>query len=51
MKCWDNKPSIKDRMKDLNISDYKALEIYYRQQQKKIWRQITPNKKAIYWAN
>ena len=38
-------------MKLLNISDYKALEVYYRQQQKKIWREITRNKKAVYWAN
>ena len=51
MKCWDKKPEIKTRMAELNITDYKALEIYYRQQQKKIWRQISPTKKAIYWAN
>lgn len=38
-------------MKTLNISDYKSLQIYYRQQQKKIWRQISSSKKAIYWAN
>ena len=38
-------------MSELNISDYKNLEIYFRQQQKKIWRQISSNKKAIYWAN
>lgn len=51
MKCWDERPEIKERMKALNISDYKTLEIYYRQQQKKLWRQINPTKKAIYWAN
>lgn len=38
-------------MASMNISDYKALEVYYRQQQKKIWREITKTKKAIYWAN
>lgn len=38
-------------MAAMNISDYKALEVYYRQQQKKIWREITKTKKAIYWAN
>jgi hypothetical protein len=38
-------------MAALNISDYRSLEIYYRQQQKKLWRQITPSKKVIYWAN
>lgn len=35
----------------MNITDYKALEVYYRQQQKKIWREISKSKKAIYWAN
>jgi hypothetical protein len=38
-------------MKAMNISDYKGLEVYYRQEQKKLWRKITPTKKAIYWAN
>ena len=51
MPCWDNRPEIAARMNQMNISDYKSLEIYYRQQQKKIWRQISPTKKAIYWAN
>lgn len=35
----------------MNITDYKALEVYYRQQQKKIWREISKSKKAIYWTN
>lgn len=34
-----------------NISNYKELSTYYRKQQKTLWRQITPTKKAIYWAN
>ena len=33
------------------MSSYKDLEVYYRQRQKKIWRNITSSKKAIYWAN
>jgi hypothetical protein len=33
------------------IPDYKALSVYYREQQKKLWRTISPKKKVIYWAN
>lgn len=51
MSCWDSRPEIKTRMQQLNISDYKTLEVYYRQQQKKLWREITKTKKAIYWTN
>jgi len=38
-------------MKKNNISDAKALSIYFRQKQKKLWRTISPKKKVIYWAN
>jgi len=34
-----------------NISTYLQLSNYYRKEQKKIWRNITAFKKAIYWAN
>lgn len=34
-----------------NITSYEQLSIYYRKNQKKLWRNITPFKKAIYWAN
>lgn len=48
--CWDRKPSIKDWMKNHNISSYTDLQNYYRIEQKKIWRNMT-KKTAIYWAN
>jgi len=32
------------------MTTYKELEIFYRQKQKKIWRNFT-TKKSIYWAN
>ena len=38
-------------MEEHGILTYKKLETYYRERQKKIWREITPKKKAIYWAN
>lgn len=49
--CFGQKPSIKEWMDSHNISSYKQLEIYYRQRQKALWRNITTHKKAIYWAN
>lgn len=49
--CWDLKPSIKQWMLENGVSSYKDLEIGYRRRQKQLWRKITPNKKAIYWAN
>jgi hexosaminidase len=49
--CWDLKPSIKQWMLENGISSYKELEIGYRKRQKQLWRKISPNKKAIYWAN
>lgn len=49
--CWNQRSHIKDFMKEKNISTYKDLTIWYRQQQKKIWRNLTSNKKVIYWAN
>ena len=50
-KCFDQRPSIKEWMTAHNLEDYTDLEVYYRQRQKKIWRNITGHKKAIYWAN
>lgn len=39
-------------MRAQNILTYKQLQVYYRQQEKKLWRtQISDTKKAIYWAN
>lgn len=38
-------------MKANNIKDPKALSIYFRQEQKKLWRKISTQKKVIYWAN
>jgi len=49
--CWNKRPSIKEWMKQRNIPTYKDLTIWYRQQQKKVWRNLTANKKVIYWAN
>lgn len=49
--CWNIKPSIKVWMDQNNIASYKDLQIYYRRRQKDLWRDITPSKKAIYWAN
>lgn len=49
--CYDRKPSIKEWMSANNISTYHDLSIYYRKKQKSIWRNITANKKAIYWTN
>ena len=49
--CWGNRQNIVDWMKANNIADFKALSIYFRQKQKKLWRTISPTKKVIYWAN
>lgn len=49
--CWSQRQNITDWMNANNISSYKNLSIYYRQQQKQAWRTISPNKKVIYWAN
>ncbi len=49
--CWDRKPSIKEWMKEKNISTYKDLSIDYHKKQKAIWRNISSTKKVIYWAN
>jgi hexosaminidase len=49
--CWSQRQSITDWMQANGIDDYKALSVYYREQQKKLWRAISPNKKVIYWAN
>ena len=38
-------------MDENNIPTYQQLSIYYRKRQKSLWRNITPFKKAIYWAN
>ena len=38
-------------MKDNNIASFKDLTIYFRQQQKKLWRSINNKRKVIYWAN
>ena len=38
-------------MDEKGIKSYKELEIFYREKQKSIWREITTTKKAIYWAN
>lgn len=50
--CWDQRPSIKQWMNEHNISTYDDLQVYYRQRQKKIWREkISKTKIATYWAN
>lgn len=49
--CYNKKPEIKQWMDKHNISTYLQLSNYYRKEQKKIWRNITAFKKAIYWAN
>lgn len=49
--CWGKKDSIVAWMKDNNITDYKGLSIYFRQNQKKLWRTINDKRKVIYWAN
>jgi hexosaminidase len=38
-------------MKANNVSTFKDLAIYFRKQQKKLWRTISAKKKVIYWAN
>ena len=50
--CWDQRPHIKEYMKENNISDYKGLSVDYRKRQKKLFRSsISPKKTVIYWAN
>lgn len=49
--CWGQRQSILDWMAAHNIPDYEALSIYYREQQKSVWREISAKKKVIYWAN
>ena len=50
--CWDQRPHIKEYMKENNISDYKGLSIDYRKRQKKLFRSnINKKKTVIYWAN
>ncbi len=49
--CWGKKDSIVTWMKDNNIASFKDLTIYFRQQQKKLWRSINDKRKVIYWAN
>jgi hexosaminidase len=49
--CWGTRDKIVEWMKGNNIADFKALSIYFRQRQKKLWRTISPTKKVIYWAN
>ena len=49
--CFDERPSIKQWMDEHGFKTYKELEIFYREKQKSLWREITPSKKAIYWAN
>lgn len=48
--CWDKKPSIKEWMNKNNIPNYKALQEYFRERQKKIWKSFS-NKTLSYWAN
>lgn len=49
--CWDLKPEIKQWMEKNNMTIYKELSTYYRQRQKKVWRNISKTKQSIYWAN
>lgn len=49
--CWGTRQSILDWMAANNIADYEALQIYYREHQKEVWRTISSKKKVIYWAN
>jgi hexosaminidase len=49
--CWDLKPSIKKWMLENDVATYKDLEAGYRKRQKSLWRNISPTKKTIYWAN
>lgn len=48
--CWDKRPSIKEWMAKNNIKSYDALQVYYRQKQKAIWKTIS-TKAVSYWAN
>lgn len=49
--CWDKRPEILVWMAQNGIKDYHELQIYYRNRQKQIWRNISKTKNASYWAN
>lgn len=50
--CWDKRTTIKQYMKENNISDYVELQIFYRKKQKKLYKEkVSTNRKIIYWAN
>jgi hexosaminidase len=50
--CWGQRETIKQYMKEHNISTYFNLSVDFRIRQKALWQQnITGKKKIIYWAN
>jgi hexosaminidase len=47
--CWDERPSIKEYMKQHNIPDYKALMSHYIERERKVVQEVSPSKKLVQW--
>lgn len=49
--CWDQRPDIKKFMKQHSIPDYAHLQLYFRAQEKTVWKTINSTKSPMYWNN
>ncbi|CAD8134243.1 unnamed protein product [Paramecium octaurelia] len=50
--CFDQRPSIKQFMNEHGIATYFDLQVYYRQRQKDIWKNVVKSSKRVaYWYN
>lgn len=50
--CWDQRPDIKKFMKQHGIADYAHLQMYFRQQEKAVWKdKVNKTKSIAYWNN